>query len=100
MFVSGSLQKYYKFAEVPSPLQQILTFAVQNSSAAHVTPQGIIGGNASDRAFVAWIQPEPLVAANLVRRVKNVLFTSDLKFSAAEVEVDEQAARNLPRIVR
>jgi P-type Ca2+ transporter type 2C len=96
MFIACSLKRFHSFGEIPSSLQGLLQFCIEHSTSSHVRQDGaIVGGNASERAFLAWLGGSKGVARDAVSIKREIQFTSERKFSAAEVVVGASSA--MPR---
>jgi calcium-translocating P-type ATPase len=97
MLLTGDKKKFMTAESVPSQLQKLITFSVLNSTAAHINADGnIVGGNASDRAFVAWVPHNTDLASASIKREREVLFTSEIKFSASQLLVPSNILQSIP----
>jgi P-type E1-E2 ATPase len=88
LLITGDKKAFSSASSVPSQLQKLVTFSVLNSTSALINSDGeIVGGNASDRAFVAWVPKDAELNSNATKREREVLFTSEIKFSASQLLV-------------
>eukprot|EP01126_Amoeba_proteus_P035969 TRINITY_DN3643_c0_g1_i10.p1 TRINITY_DN3643_c0_g1~~TRINITY_DN3643_c0_g1_i10.p1 ORF type:complete len:708 (+),score=156.63 TRINITY_DN3643_c0_g1_i10:689-2812(+) len=89
-FVSSTGMLYKTVDGIPSKLRQILSFAVKHSTASHITSEGqIVGGNSSDRAFLAFLNKDYVMEEENVFCEAEVLFSSILKFAARSVKFND-----------
>eukprot|EP01116_Phalansterium_solitarium_P013284 TRINITY_DN305_c0_g1_i1.p1 TRINITY_DN305_c0_g1~~TRINITY_DN305_c0_g1_i1.p1 ORF type:complete len:725 (+),score=268.82 TRINITY_DN305_c0_g1_i1:113-2287(+) len=93
LFVSGSVTSWSSLAAVPARLRAILAFALRESTSAVISDGEAIGGNASDRALLHFLDKDSLSARVETTVVKEILFNSVRKFSASQVRV---AGRDRP----
>jgi len=84
LFMSGDLQEHSGFSEIDKPLRDTLSFAVRESTSAVIGAEGqIVGGNASDRALLEFLDKAALLEQTDAELEKEVLFNSQRKYSAA-----------------
>jgi Ca2+-transporting ATPase len=92
-FISGYLQTYTSFTDVPPRLAFLLGFVLRVSTSAVINRNTaeIIGGNASDKALLLFLDKKTL-CENVVDVVveKQILFNSERKFSATQILVPKQ----------
>jgi len=102
LFVTGEENLYKSYTAMPSFIQKLLGFAICASSAAHInpgTPPVIIGGNASERAFLMFLDQATLERNYDVTREAEIIFNSSLKFSAADITVNDKQIDYVPKRV-
>lgn len=98
MMIAPSLKRFHALSEIPSALQGLLQFSIEHSTSSHVRQDGVIvGGNASERAFLAWLAGSKGFPRESVSVKREIQFTSERKFSASEVSVD---GSGVPRFER
>lgn len=84
LFMAGDLQEHDGFAEIDKPLRDALSFAVRESTSSVIGPDGqIVGGNASDRALLEFLDRDSLLEKTDVEILQEVIFNSQRKYSAA-----------------
>eukprot|EP01133_Synstelium_polycarpum_P003990 gene3990-4620_t len=87
-FVSGSGVTYKGFNFIPNMLRDVLSFAVRESTSSVIDEDGqIAGGNASDKALLQFLDKQSLTTDYNVEIVKEILFHSERKYSAALLKV-------------
>eukprot|EP01114_Cavostelium_apophysatum_P009207 TRINITY_DN2229_c0_g1_i1.p1 TRINITY_DN2229_c0_g1~~TRINITY_DN2229_c0_g1_i1.p1 ORF type:complete len:900 (-),score=272.79 TRINITY_DN2229_c0_g1_i1:60-2759(-) len=86
-FVSGSAKSYDSFLSMPKALKNVLAFCLRESTSSVVEESGPVGGNASDRAILAFLDKETMLAKEDVSHEKEILFNSERKFSAVQLKV-------------
>ncbi|EFA78420.1 P-type ATPase [Heterostelium album PN500] len=90
-FVSGSGVTYKGFNQIPQELRDVLSFAVRESTSSVIDGDGqIVGGNASDKALLQFLDQSSLMKDYSVEIVKEILFHSERKYSAALMNVPIQ----------
>jgi len=90
LFVSGSTTSYESFLSIPSTLRSILSFSLVESTSSFIGEGGPIGGNASDRALLGFIDDSYLKEDAKVSVKNEILFNSQRKFSAIQLTIKEQ----------
>lgn len=92
-FISGNTKEYGKFASIEMPLQLLLNISLlENTSAILVEEAGIIkpvGGNATERALLQYIGQANTKILENYKKIVNIPFSSDKKYSAAQVEGEQ-----------
>jgi calcium-translocating P-type ATPase len=97
LFLTGSTKKYNSYREIPDSLKNVLGFCIRNSTSSQLGPGGeIIGGNASDRAFLSFVDKDDLMGPMDVHLEEEILFSSIRKFSAARLLVKRDSVGLLP----
>ncbi|EGC33588.1 P-type ATPase [Dictyostelium purpureum] len=87
-FISGSAHTYKGFSQIPKELRDVLSFSVRESTSSVIGEDGqIVGGNASDKALLQFLDKESLLADYNVSVEKEILFHSERKYSAALLKV-------------
>ncbi|KAM9955582.1 hypothetical protein ACTFIW_007512 [Dictyostelium discoideum] len=87
-FISGSAHTYKGFNQIPKELREVLSFTVRESTSSVIGEDGqIVGGNASDKALLQFLDKESLLADYQVKVEKEILFHSERKYSAALLRV-------------
>jgi len=91
-FLSGKGQSFSHFDSVPTKLSEILSFCLRESTSAMFTKEGkLLGGNASDRALVDFLDKDTLrKRLGDVKLNKEVLFNSARKFSAVQLQFEKE----------
>jgi Ca2+-transporting ATPase len=88
-FVSGDGKVFKGFKAIPDALQELLAFAIRESTSTLVTAdKKIIAGNASDRALVAFMEDVGKIEDSDARvhvREHEVIFNSARKFSGVQL---------------
>eukprot|EP01132_Coremiostelium_polycephalum_P003574 gene3574-4453_t len=88
IFISGSVTTYKGFNFIPRELKDVLSFTVRESTSSVIGEDGqIVGGNASDKALLQFLDKQSLLANYNVDIIKEVLFHSERKYSAASLKV-------------
>lgn len=96
VYVTGNMDRYRTIGEIPSTLRNIVNFTILESTSSHVTASGeLVGGNATDRAFLSFVDKERIIPKEKVHRQNEILFSSSLKFSAAEILIDGGSANGV-----
>ncbi|GAM19612.1 hypothetical protein SAMD00019534_027870 [Acytostelium subglobosum LB1] len=94
-FVSGAGSTYKGFAQIPTELRDVLSFAVRESTSSVIDEDAqIVGGNASDKALLQFLDKPSLMKDFGVEIIKEVLFHSERKYSAAHLRVPFQGGRS------
>lgn len=87
-FISGENQPFNKFDEIMAELKELLHISVIHNTNALLSDEGgvkkIIGGNATERALVGFINMGESVDYQL-EKVFSIPFSSDKKYSATQV---------------
>jgi len=84
-FIAGSGRTYKDHSELSESLATILDFALRESTSAVIGDNGIVGGNASDRAMLTFLDKDALKERIDCTMQKEILFNSERKFSAAQL---------------
>jgi calcium-translocating P-type ATPase len=93
LFIIGDGTGYKTFDLLPQGLRDVLSFALRESTSAVISKDGKpVGGNASDRALLGYLKPELLAAKANAEVQKEILFTSQRKFSATQLKL----GKNIP----
>jgi len=94
-FITGNIQKYSNYNSIQSNLKKILhlsltenTNALINESEGKNREYKIIGGNATERAVLGFIDHSNDQNLYNIKKVKTMSFSSDKKYSAAQVKGD------------
>jgi len=100
-FFAADLTSYRGIEEVPEKLRHLLKFTIKHSSSSHIDASGsIVGGNASDKAFLEFINVNSYATIKEEVQIKEeVLFSSTLKLSAASVEASKAVAAQFPQLL-
>jgi len=87
-FISGSGNSYQNYEATPAALRDILTFTLRESTSATLGKDGKpMGGNSSDRALLSFLKPELLSIKSDTTVVREILFSSQRKFSASQLRI-------------
>jgi Ca2+-transporting ATPase len=98
-FVSAEVKRYSSYREIPIPLRKLLSFCLKYSTSSIIGPNGVVvGGNASERAFLSFIDKNDLLQVADVKIEDEILFTSLRKYSASRLLVHENSVKHLPPI--
>ncbi|GAM23189.1 hypothetical protein SAMD00019534_063640 [Acytostelium subglobosum LB1] len=90
-FISGSGTTYKGFNQIPQELRDVFSFSVRESTSSVIDEDGqIVGGNASDKALLHFLDRPSLLKDYNVKILKEVLFNSERKYSAALMSVPFQ----------
>lgn len=88
---TGDNQEFTTYTSLPEQLKKQVRLAILNNTGARRTKQegttSIIGGNATDKALVGYVDEQECHLTNL-KIVDTLPFTSSRKFSATKVEGD------------
>jgi len=94
-FITGNIQKYSDYNSIQNNLKKILhlsltenTNALINESEGKNREYKIIGGNATERAVLGFIDHSNGQNLYNIKKVKTMSFSSDKKYSAAQVKGD------------
>jgi len=88
LLITGDAKEYKSFDLLPQVLRDVLSFCLRESTSAVINTDGkTVGGNASDRALLAFLKPELLTAKADTSVQKEILFTSQRKFSATQLKI-------------
>lgn len=86
-FIDGNGQAFDKITGLGKPFKKIVYTSVVHNSAAQFSGKGVIGGNATERALLEMVGD--FRYSNIsIKKCREVLFTSEKKFSMTEVEGD------------
>src|SRR5690606_7746665 len=97
-FISGDLESFGDVKEIPPTLWRALSFSLKHSTASQVDAQGhILGGNSSDRAFLAMLPDDVLRRVDDVDRRNDIIFSSMRKYSATTLSLKSTRALDLPK---
>ncbi|EGG19417.1 P-type ATPase [Cavenderia fasciculata] len=89
-FISGSGHTYRGYNQIPTELRDVLSFAVRESTSSVIDEDGqIAGGNASDKALLQFLDKQSLMADFDVEIIREVLFHSERKYSAATLSIPQ-----------
>ncbi len=86
---------FSRFHDMPKDLAEILATALKESASSviNVDTGDIVGGNASDKALLSFLDRESLVAPTEVTVERQILFNSERKFSASQVLFNNKSRR-------
>ena len=94
-FITGDIQKYNNYDSIQNNLKKILHLSLtENTNALISEPEKdngtyqIIGGNATERAVLGFINHSKRQDLYNVKKVKTMPFSSDKKYSASQVDGD------------
>lgn len=94
-FITGDIQKYNNYDSIQSNLKKLLHLSLtENTNALISEPEKdngtyqIIGGNATERAVLGFINHSKGQDFYNVKKVKTMPFSSDKKYSASQVNGD------------
>lgn len=94
--LTGNQERYDDYVQIPETLRHILQVAVMENSFSVISPEGKpIGGNASERAIIQFIDTKDRLSQSYPVETLNITpFDSAKKFSATEIQ-GEKAVENL-----
>jgi calcium-translocating P-type ATPase len=96
LFIAGDLKSFETFSTVPVALRNLYALAVREASSAVVSPSGIVvGGNSSDRALLTFLDNTLSNEKFHSSIIKEILFNSERKFSAARLRVRTDATADI-----
>jgi len=93
VFIAGSKKSYDSFQQLPESLRDVLSFSLRESTSAVIGDKGPVGGNASDRALLSFLDNQSLLDKQDCKHVKEILFNSERKFSAVELQVSDKKGK-------
>lgn len=82
--MDGAANKYEKFSQLSDPMKQIVGISILANTAAHFSGRNIIGGNATEKALMDFVNPRMVHMENDEITLK-IPFHSACKFSAAQI---------------
>lgn len=90
-FITGDLNTYRNFELMPTPIRKILAFSLRESTSAVLGKDGLIGGNASDRALLSFLDDQSLKDKDKgTTIVSEILFNSTIKFSSSKLNLGKE----------
>ena len=92
-FLGGDGKHFMNFQEIPVNLRETLAFALRNNTPAIIDSQDpenlkIVGANPTGMALLRFLGPDAAIKDNVVMG-KNIPFQSANKFSASQIEGDQ-----------
>jgi len=96
VFISGSGKSYQGHKYLPDSISTILDFGLRESTSAVIGDNGIVGGNASDRAMLTFLDKDSLKERIDCSMQKEILFNSERKFSAVQLSLGKSKPSFLP----
>jgi calcium-translocating P-type ATPase len=99
VFISGGGRSYKDHGELTPALSTILDFGLRESTSAVIGDNGPVGGNASDRAMLGFLDKESLKERIDCSMQKEILFNSERKFSAVQLALGKNKPSFLPNSV-
>lgn len=87
-FISGGLESFKKFEEIPEHSRLLLGLCIMENTSAYISEDGeIVGGNASERALIKYVNEDERTRLKKlgVQEVNDILFDSKRKFSATQI---------------
>lgn len=81
-FINGFGKEYKSFYTIEDDLRDILCSSVVNNTSAHFSKNGVIGGNATEKAMLEYI-PQNRAERYRAETLWEIPFSSENKFSAA-----------------
>jgi len=96
LFISGSSRSYKEHGQLPEAICTILDFALRESTSAVIGDNGPVGGNASDRAMLGFLDKAALKERIDCSMQKEILFNSERKFSAVQLALGKNKPNFLP----
>jgi Ca2+-transporting ATPase len=95
-FIAGSGDSFAKYDTIPPALRGIAGFSLKESVSSVLSEGVIVGGNASDRALLSYLERGLLASASDAEVVRQILFNSARKFSAVTLRPGKESSRLLP----
>ncbi|PRP87729.1 P-type ATPase [Planoprotostelium fungivorum] len=92
VFMGGNTSIYQSFLEIPAVLRSILAFSLIESTSSFIGENGPVGGNASDRALLQFLDNSYLKEDAQVSIKNEILFNSERKFSSVQLSLKDQPA--------
>jgi len=87
LFLSGGEYTYRSFDDIPVSLRNVLATALREGSSAIIGEKGKpVGGNASDRALLGFMDDKTLHQRTDSKVVREILFNSSRKYAATQLE--------------
>lgn len=88
LFISGDGKEYKEYDSMPDSLKDLFALSIIENSSAYISPDGeIVGGNASEKALISFVNNAKSMHLNAEQQNK-ILFNSAWKFSASQVKLD------------
>jgi Ca2+-transporting ATPase len=91
MFIDGAGKSFDSYVSIHEPLGTLLGFSILENTSSFIAPDGeVVGGNMSERALISFMALDDIKKINEweVDQKNKILFNSQRKFSAAEVELN------------
>lgn len=91
MFINGAGELHDDYTSIQEPLGTLLGFSILENTSSFIAPDGeVVGGNMSERALINYMSLDDIKKINEweVDQKNKILFNSQRKFSATEVELD------------
>ena len=86
-FIDGTGNTYKEYNALPKELKNLTDISVLGNSAAQMSQSKAVGGNATEKALLEFVCSNGVPNINLTK-TRETLFTSENKFSQAEVSGD------------
>lgn len=86
-FIDGNGKETGGFEELSEEVQRLLYISVSENSTARYAFDGILGGNATEKALLEFVKPYKKHSIN-IKKLREVIFSSENKYSLAEVRGD------------
>ena len=84
--VDGDVKTYKKYKELSDRLKNIVNLSIANNTGAMYSQDNVIGGNATDRALLKYIDKDEIIKDVKVLDVES--FNSEKKYSGSKVSVE------------
>jgi len=91
LFIAGDGTIFQNFHSIPNELRELVSLSVIENSSSYISPEGeVIGGNVSERALIAFVTKDEIAKTSElgVEGEKKILFNSERKFSATQINID------------
>jgi len=99
-FICGNTSSFSSFTEIPSVLRSILAFSLVESTSSFIGEGGPVGGNASDRALVGFVESEYLKDSAHTTLKNEILFNSERKFSSVQLGLGRETPAYLKGVTK
>lgn len=88
-FSNGNVDTFNKYSDIPKELRDIVNLTIAKNTGAMFSEEGkVVGGNATDRAVLSYINRSEILNSVDVLALES--FSSDKKYSATQVKTDKK----------
>lgn len=83
-FSDGSINTFNKYSDIPLKLRELVNLSISQNTGAMYSEEGkVVGGNATDRAVLSFINKKEIMENINIESVET--FSSDKKYSATQI---------------